>query len=158
MTSRLTISRWTLDVDSVATSNAYATFDGGSADRCGCADCRNFIAARDTLFPQPVSQFLHDAGIPHDRDIELATFGEIRDGIHLFSGWYHFVGLIVDGPDAAIPHEDGNGWSYDLAPVTDAFSIGVTTHLSLLADAFPRDSTLQLEFTVELPLQIETQP
>ncbi|MEM7476807.1 MAG: hypothetical protein AAF483_17625 [Planctomycetota bacterium] len=158
MLSRLTIARWTLDVDSVATSNAYTKIDSGSADRCGCADCRNFVAARDTLFPKSVSQFLRDAGIPNDRDIELATFGEIRDGIQLYSGWYHFVGRIADGPDAAIPHEDGKGWSIDLAPVTDAFSIGVTNHLSLLADAFPRESALQLEFTVELPLQIDTQP
>lgn len=73
----------------------------------------------------------------------------------LYIGFYHFVGTLVDGADAAIPHPDGMGHSLDLVPVTDAFSIGVTSRLSLLADAFPRQSTLQLEFSVELPLRVE---
>ena len=158
MMSRLTIARWTVDVDPIATANAYSTLDGGSAERCGCADCKHFIAARDSLFPRSIIQFFHDAGISHDIDIEISTFGEVRDGVKLYSGFYHFVGTLVNGTDVAIPHPDGNGWSFDLAPVTEAFTLGVTSNLSLLADAFPRQSTLQLEFTVELPLQIENLP
>ena len=158
MMSRLSIARWIVDVDPVATADAYATLDLGSAERCGCADCHLFLAARESCFPRSVTQFLQNAGIPRDIDIEISTFGEVRDGIQLYSGFYHLVGTLVDGGDAIIPHPDGNGGSYNLASVTDAFSIGVTTRLSLLADAFPRDSTLQLEFTVELPLHIEDLP
>ena len=149
---RLTIARWTVDVDRSATEEAYASLDGGSADRCGCDDCLTFIAARDSLFPESVVQFLEMAGIPRESDIELASFGEIREGVQLYSGWYHFVGCIIAGDDAAIPYDDGRGWSYDLAKVTEAFSLGVTKRVSQRADAFPPESTLQFEFAVELPL------
>lgn len=81
MMSRLTIARWTVDADPIATAKAYSTLDGSSTERCGCADCRHFIAARDSLFPQSVLQFFRDAGIPRDTDIEISTVGEVRDGI-----------------------------------------------------------------------------
>lgn len=155
MMSRLTIARWTVDADRVATANAYSTFAEGSCELCQCDPCRNFMAQRDVLFPATVTTFLRDAGIAYDREIETGHYGEIRDGVHLYSAWFHFVGSLIAGDDALIPHADGNGGSYDLVPVNDAFSVGITSKLSCLADTFPRESTLQLEFTVELPWVIQ---
>ena len=157
MISRLSIARWTVDVDRDATANAYSTFIEGSCDLCRCHPCQNYIAHRETLFPDSVAGFLRDAGIAHNREIETGHYGEVRDDVHLYSAWFHFAGSLIDGTDALIPHADGNGGSYDLAPITDAFSVGVTSRLSCLADVFPRESTLQLEFTVELPWVIQAE-
>lgn len=153
--SRLNIARWTVDVDRVATAKAYSAFTEGSCEMCGCDPCRNFIAHRDVRFPDAVATFLRNAGIAGDREIETGYYGEVHDGVHLYSAWFHFVGRLLAGDDALIPHADGNGGSFDLAPINDTFSVGITSKLSLLADAFPRESTLQLEFTVELPWVIQ---
>lgn len=156
MMSRLSIARWTVDVDRASTVRAYSTFAEGSCELCRCAPCRNFIAQRDVLFPDSVSAFLRDAGIAHDREIEACHYGEVRDGIHLYGAWFHFIGSLVDGDDALTPYADGNGGSFDLAPINGTFSVGITSNLSCLADVFPRDATLQLEFTVELPWAIQS--
>jgi hypothetical protein len=155
MMSRLSIARWTVDVDPVATAKAYSSFNEGSCELCGCAPCRNFIANRDVLFPDAVTEFFREAGIASGLEIETGYYGEVRNGVHLYSAWFHFVGALVAGDDALIPHADGNGGSYDLAPINDAFSAGITSNLSCLTDVFPRDSTLQLEFTVELPWVVQ---
>ena len=157
MISRLSIARWTVDVDRDATASAYSTFTEGSSDLCHCHACQNYIAHRESLFPDPVAGFLRNAGISHNREIETAHYGEVRDGVHRYSAWFHFVGSLIDGTDALIPSPDGNGGSYDLVPITAAFSVGITSHVACRAEVFPRESTLQLEFTVELPWVIHAE-
>lgn len=151
MMSRLKIARWTVDADPVATAHVYSTFSESSCELCRCGACYNFIAQRDALFPEPVSEFFRHAGIACNLEIGTGYYGEVREDVHLYSACFHFVGALIAGDDALIPHADGNGGSYDLAPINEAFSVGITSTLSSLADAFPRESTLQLEFTVELP-------
>lgn len=43
--------KWEFDCDRQATQQAYSRVKAGGADTCTCKGCRNFVRARETLYP-----------------------------------------------------------------------------------------------------------
>ena len=149
--SRHVFGRWTLELDRSATAKAYSVFTEGDCERCGCNGCLNFIASRDSMYPDSVATFMKAAGIPRDREVRVGHFGEIRDLVHVYDASFPFIGSIIDGADACPPRPDGRGWAVDYETINDAFKVGITSHLLKLPDSFPPELTLLLNLQVELP-------
>jgi hypothetical protein len=57
--------------DHLRTRAAYAVIENGSAERCGCPYCRNFIAQRDTLYPESFRVLLDQLGIDAEKEGEV---------------------------------------------------------------------------------------
>ena len=87
-------TRYTVDRD--ATIAAYARVEAGGVDTCECAYCRNFRLARATIFPQPFLALLERLGIDPSKDGEIYHLYPMTAGRHVYGGWYHFVGTLVE--------------------------------------------------------------
>lgn len=146
----IVFAHWTLDVDVEATTAAYAQIQSGSPEVCGCLPCRNFSASRNRTFPDAIRSFLRLAAIPIDREAEIYHCGKVESGLHLYGGWFHFVGRIVSGADAYVPH-DAQSWRFDLHDFSSIASAGVSSKTALVDPAFKDEAVLQLEFSVEIP-------
>jgi|KBSMisStandDraft_5_1062788.scaffolds.fasta_scaffold673119_2 hypothetical protein len=78
--------------DREATFAAYAQWEQGWAEKCRCAGCRNFIAARVQAFPDSFRNFLAELGIDLNKDGEAIHYGPVDNGLHFYGGWFYFVG------------------------------------------------------------------
>jgi hypothetical protein len=92
----LTFGQWTFTVDRDATEQAYAQAPVGGADSCECAGCRNFRIARSEAFPDAFIALLDGLGIDSRKDAEVYDCGRIEDGVHVYGGWFHFVGRLEE--------------------------------------------------------------
>ncbi|RZK36451.1 MAG: hypothetical protein EOO57_07175 [Hymenobacter sp.] len=68
----------------------------------------------------------------------------LAPGRHLYGGWFHFRGIIVEGPDLRLTSENNS------AQLTELFSISFTTGYapSIFADL---QRTVQIEIETTLP-------
>ncbi len=151
----IVLAQWTLDVDVDATNAAYAQIQSGSPEVCGCLPCLNFAANRDHTFPAAIRTFLKTAAIPINREAEIYHCGKVVSGLHLYGGWFHFVGRIVTGADAYVPHDAQSG-CFELHNFSSIASAGVSSMTALVDPAFKHEAVLQLEFSVEIPWVLET--
>jgi hypothetical protein len=140
------VSNWVIEVDPVETNRAQAARSTGSPESCGCLPCRNFVAARPTVYSAEFADLLARLGVPLDRESEIWHGCEVAAGRHSYGGWFHFVGQISDGPDCL--REDG---SIELAELPDGISIGFTRRLGQVPETFPVTNIVQLEFSAEVP-------
>src|SRR5262245_47279035 len=67
--------RWKLQADAEATKRAYEQIAIGSPERCGCLHCRNFVAARSTVYPEPVLVLFRELGIDSAKEAEIYAMG-----------------------------------------------------------------------------------
>ena len=96
MRTQLQIGDYELEFDRDATAACYARVRVPGPEACGCADCRNWVAARQQVLPSEMRQLLAQLGIPADGEIEVAeTPGPSQP--HLYGGWYFVVGRILSG-------------------------------------------------------------
>ena len=150
--------RWELNCDPELTRNAYMAVKIGGPEECGCDPCLNFAAARHQIYKQDVLALFEKLGISHDREVEIyhmACLGPIR---HLYGGWFHFVGSIVSGADAAKQIAE-NTWQPDLEKTSISFSLGFRSRIELVRPSFKNLPLVQLEFTAEAPWIIDkTEP
>lgn len=73
------------------------------AEKCGCADCRNFIAARAALYPPAFHTFLDELGIDPAKEGDLMLQRWSEDGRQgTYYGCFHCFGAcanaFVSGP------------------------------------------------------------
>ena len=93
--------RWQLSCDPESTRKAYAAAPIGGPEECGCQPCLNFVAARDQICEPDVRAVLEKLGFSHNREVEIYHMARLETGRHLYGGWFHFVGSIISGADAA---------------------------------------------------------
>jgi hypothetical protein len=86
------ISHQRYTVDRAATRAAYARQPAGGATTCTCNGCRNFLAARDRIFPSRFVEFLESLGIDPTKEAEAYRTGQLAPGRHHYGGWYHLNG------------------------------------------------------------------
>jgi hypothetical protein len=141
--------RWTISVDAEATRLAQSP--QGGAQTCGCSFCRNFVTVRERIFPEEVLQLFGELGLDHRRDVEAVHYGRLPTGLHSYGTWFHLVGRIDDGKDAAVPLVGGNGFTFDLEPVGDGFSLGFTSKVDLVSEAFAGGPVAQIDIMAEAP-------
>lgn len=58
----------TIGYDSARTRVTYAVMKSGSAERCGCPYCRNFIAQRSAVYPEKFRKLLDQLGIDPEKE------------------------------------------------------------------------------------------
>jgi hypothetical protein len=142
--------RWELEADPEATSEAYANVPKSGPEECSCEPCKNFIAARERVYPAEVLALFEKLGIPFDREAEVYHMARMESGKHFYGGWFHFVGSILSGADAAKQVAE-NVWRPDLEKVTEDFRLGFSSRAELLRKPFEGKPIVQVEFTANVP-------
>jgi len=141
--------RWELEADPEATRKAYANVPKSGPEECPCEPCKNFIAARERVYPAEVLALFEKLGIPFGREAEVYHMARMESGKHFYGGWFHFVGSILSGADAAQQVAE-NVWRPDLEKVTEDFSLGFRSRAELLRKPFEGKPIVQVEFTANV--------
>jgi hypothetical protein len=147
--------RWQLSCDPESTRKAYAAVSMGGPEECGCEPCLNFAAARDQIYVPQLVALLEKLGISPHREVEIYHMARLKSGRHLYGGWYHFVGSIISGADAAKQVAE-NIWQPDLEETSEYFSLGFSSRLGLVREPFAGLLLVQLEFTAKVPWVLAT--
>ena len=95
------VYRWILQCDPEATRRAFLRVPIGCAEECGCDGCQNFLAARDYAYPSEALALFNRLGIAYNREAESYPTARLGSGLHLYGGWFHFIGSIQKGDDLA---------------------------------------------------------
>jgi hypothetical protein len=140
------VGRWTIRFDPDATRESYAK---ASAIDCDCTDCANFRAAGAAAFPEPFLHLLRQLGIDPAKPAELCHYGTSGESMPT-QGWFHFVGQLVDGADAW-QRVSETAHHLDAEPFPGMQSIGFTSRLSHVPEAFAGQPLVQLEFDTVVP-------
>jgi hypothetical protein len=130
---------WRIEFDRAATVAAYEKLLVGGPESCGCDHCRNWANSRSKVYPADFAKMLNQLGIPLDRECEVYHNGKESD-LHLYAGWYHFVGRVVSG-------ERECSANVSFVP----FSVFFHSKPALLPDAFAGQPVVQLEFEAGVP-------
>jgi hypothetical protein len=128
----------------------YASISIGSPEECGCEPCLNFAAARAGIYPAEVLALFEKLGIVPNREAEIYHMARLSSGKHLYGGWFHLVGSILSGADAAKQVAE-NLWQPDLEGTSENFSLGFSSRLELVRKPFAGLPLVQLEFTAKVP-------
>ena len=142
--------RWQLSCDPESTRKAYAAVRSGGPEECGCEPCLNFVAARDQIYGPDVLALLEKLGVSPNREVEIYHMARLESGRHLYGGWFHLVGSIVSGADAAEKISE-NTWRPNLEESSEYFSLGFSSRLELVREPFAGLPLVQLEFTAKVP-------
>jgi hypothetical protein len=126
------------------------------AQKCGCSGCKNFEAVRPQLLEGPLGVVLTQLGISPPWEVEVYELGRAASGLHLYGGWFHFVGTIDSGDSALRPiKENPSGKTLDFEPLSSTLSVAFHTDLSLVRPSFMGLQLVQLEIKAELPWVID---
>lgn len=150
--NKVTFSDWKLEVDKELTQHTYLKMDKASAESCGCSHCRNFAAQRENVYPPEIKELFNRLGIDFRKETEISHFTRLENGLHEYSGWFHFKGYFF-GKDCAV-RLPGGGYTLDLMPITDKFSIGFT-YDNALTNFEDKQNLVQVEFACTIPWVIE---
>lgn len=155
MMRTLEFARWKLDSDAESTRECHAKLDAGAPEHCGCEPCKNFARQRAEAYPQSALELFERLGVAANREAEIYHMARLQSGRHLYGGWFHFVGAIVEGRDAAMQVTE-NVWRPDLESVSEWFKLGFSSRLALVPKAFEGLQVVQLEFNAQLPWTLES--
>jgi hypothetical protein len=154
------VSGWTVEADPVATRQAHDSMAVGAPESCGCSTCRNFVAGRSRAYPEAAASLFDGLGIRSDRESQLGGAIELGDGFFLYHGFFHFVGVLVDGPAAlvdvrALPDKGaftkGTVARLEFKELQPPFRLALHTKRDLADAAFGALPLVQLEFETQLP-------
>jgi hypothetical protein len=96
MPDRLQIGGCEIEYDREATAACYARIRIPHPEACGCAYCRNWVAARERGLPPELQRLLTRLGVPANGEIEVYEMPGTKRP-HSYGGWYFVVGRIVSG-------------------------------------------------------------
>ncbi len=145
--------RWGFEYDDERTRVACAKF----SDPCSCNGCTNLftIFKKSNPFPERVKEFFTEVGIDYMALVEAVPhYFDKKRQQYFYSGWYHFVGKIIEGKDGKIVTSSHNGvpdaWHYDYQKVTADFSISFhkDSSLAYLFEDADLDNLVQVQFTL----------
>ena len=135
---------WVFDCDPAKTRRAYEEIIAGGSETCECAGCRNFLAQRERAFPKEVLDLFSELGINYRRDAEIYHQAKLESGLHLYGGWFHFIGSIQGQPLGP-------------AKVSGDFTIDFVPARHLAAASFGDEPLVQVEIAPELPWVMESE-
>ena len=147
----VTYRDWIFDVDTAATREAYARARTGGAEDCGCDPCRNFVAAREAVYPDEILGLFARLGVDPKKEGEAYWCHRTSDGLHHYAGWFHFIGSVISGPPAKVLLGKDT-WQQTLVEIRPGFWIGFDPEANAPRLA-PLRSTLavQVEFEAAIP-------
>jgi len=136
----LEFGQWRYSVDRAATEAAYAREPAGGAVTCTCVGCRNFVAARNQIFPPRFVEFLESLGIDPAKEADAYHTARMAPGRHHYGGWYHFIGTLESTGDFA-PVDFGDGFTSwmraAVAPRLESFRTAPVVELEFSTDRAP---------------------
>lgn len=136
MFTHFQIGGYELEFDPAATAACYARVQLPGPEACGCAHCRNWIAAREKVLPSQLRDLLLRLGIPENGEIEVwETPGQSQS--HIYGGWYFIVGRILNGKV---------GRTFEI----DSFEMSFRSWGSFAVSAFEDQEVCELHFQVEI--------
>ena len=151
------IGRWKIRFDREATRTAYSGVSLGSPESCGCEDCLNLAEVRLQAYPPEALTIFEQLGIDYTKEAETWRVYREESGLHIYNGFFHFVGSIESGKDVIV-YTNQTG-TYDFEKVGDYFEYGFTSNISLLPESFAGKEVVQLEFQTKAPWVINaTEP
>lgn len=140
---------WVFAVEKKVTAETYAEILSSGADTCPCNNCKNYTVFRDKVFPEEVLILFKELGVDFRKEVEIVDWETLSNGLHNISGWFHFKGEILGGKDCRNYYQSG-GYTLELTPITDNFSIGFSEGNDLTF--FKENAGLvQLEFNTRIP-------
>ena len=89
-----TVGMWEFTNDRTATIDAYARIERGGSATCSCNGSRNFVAARDNVYPSEFIALLNTLGIDSRKDGEVYHNAQRSPDRHDYGGWFRFVGTL----------------------------------------------------------------
>ncbi|WP_339607890.1 hypothetical protein [uncultured Roseivirga sp.] len=152
--TKITYRNWEIEVNKQLTELEYSKIDKPSAESCGCGNCLNYIQLREKIFPNEVIELFEKLGIDRNKEIEISHMAKLENGLHYYSGWFHFIGGF-NGMDCSNPLPSG-GFTLELTQVANDFGIGFTKSKTM--SVFKTDQDLiQVEFDCKTPWAIESE-
>ena len=144
--------KWKFNVDIEATREVYSKIERGSAEECGCQKCLNFVASRKKIYPEEVLILFDRLGVDLKKEVEVCHDGVSENGLHFYSGWFHFVGYLENPTPKIMVTEYANTLVYvlDLEEVSQEFRIGFTENGGLYWKEFEGKPLVQIEFGGEI--------
>lgn len=119
--TELRIGDQVIRYDREKTQQAYNTFDKRFTDTCGCIDCQNFAAQRDSAFPESFRRLLCDLGIDPSREGEVYAGGPTGDRKVSYGGWFYLVGEMTEPGERAAATGGVKHWFTASFPAAPAF-------------------------------------
>jgi hypothetical protein len=136
--STIQFGPWTIRGDKTATECCYQKMEGDSAERCTCDPCKNFDLVQKYAFPTEVLTLLHELGINCQKPFELSHYSRVPSGLHLYGGWFYFLGSIERGPTRSVER------------ITPTFEIQLS-QVEKARAPFEESPCVQLDFYMEVP-------
>ncbi|SHG82642.1 hypothetical protein [Ornithinibacillus halophilus] len=141
---QIKMGSWTVEVDVEKTIAFYETYYLITED-CNCDYCVNYVRACDS-FPREVMELFSMFGIDPRKEGEVFELSETEDGLHIYNGFYHFVGRIIESPD--------DDQLENFRPDT-SIEISFDEQIDLLPESFP-SPVVQLIFQLNIPWLLDS--
>ena len=147
------IGPWNVEYDREKTRALHNAVESPKSEKCKCAHCRNFVVARDTIYPEQVRTVLEKLGVDYRKEQEVYQIHEIDPGWHLYNGWFRFVGAISDS-DGKLGISDRTGFSTDDVPVNETFSWSLSQRASVVSWGLP---VVEIHFEAKVPWMLKAE-
>lgn len=143
---------WKLTVNSELTKEAYDNVRSGGTESCTCSDCKNFVDNLENIYPNEIRELFAKLGIDYRKDCETWRMCKEIDGLHRYSGWFHYKGNFLG--ESCIKELNDKTTTTELQPISENFSIGFcyNNQLTYFED---KENLVQIEFEVKIPWTID---
>ena len=148
---QLQIGGWSIKYDAALTKKAFDEIKRGDPERCGCTHCLNFIRIRKLVYPTEFLKLLKELAIDYTKETEVNHLCQIKEGWHLYSGWFHFVGELISKP------LDENGKIISYKYQGEDFSWFMSTQKLFAPKAFENQPLVQIDFETKAPWVLDTE-
>ena len=143
---------WVLIVDTECTKETYKKVALRGSESCTCVDCKNFVNNLESIYPKEVKELFYRLGIDYRKDCETWKMCKEENGLHRYSGWFHFKGMFKG--KSCIEKTGENTSSLNLTSITESFSIGFC-YDNALTHFEEKENLVQVEFEVKVPWTID---
>ena len=140
----ITIGPWQISYDRQATKAAYKEIKIGGSEDCDCTHCRNFLMLRDKLYPKAAMDIFNNLGIDFKKEVEVFHLAKTQDGLHLYGGWFHFIGNIKNSSTQ-------NNELIQYISVSENFSVCLQKKIHTPNSVFKSQPLVQIDFQVKIP-------
>ena len=144
---------WEFESANELTMVFYEEQENGSAEKCGCDNCKNFASSRNQIYPEEVRQLFIDLGIDFKKELEVTHFALMPNGLHFYEGCFYFNGKIINGKDCLAPVVP-KGWVNELIEINEHFKIGFSENSELTTR---KENFVQVVFSTNIPWILETE-
>jgi hypothetical protein len=149
---------WVIEVDRLQTLQAYQNIEEGRASICKCSDCENYAQNREMYFPEEVKLLFRNLGIDLMKEADATRNKKLENGLHAYTGWFHFIGIMVHGKNCRVKTNASGGFKDELLKIEDNFEMGFCKGWGRIESAFKeevRSELIMLHFSTSIPWVID---